>query len=169
FWFRPSEGERDPLAARALVLQAAGIRVAFVTVDLLAVDRAFTADVERRLAAAGVRPLTLVLAASHTHSGPGAFVDSAVLGWLALDRLDGARARPRRAGALRQRRRRRREPRAPRRPRGPRHRHRSGARRSRGVAGGDTGWPARAARRRARRDAAPAAAVAEELPGRMGP
>ena len=90
FWFRPSEGERDPLAARALVLEAAGIRVAFVSVDLLAVDRAFTADVERRLAAAGVRSLTLVLAASHTHSGPGAFVDSAVLGWLALDRIDRA-------------------------------------------------------------------------------
>jgi neutral ceramidase len=88
FWFRPSDGERDALAARALVLETDGRRLAWVTVDLIAVDRAFTADVERRLAAAGLRPATLVLSASHTHSGPGAFVDSAVLGWLVVDRLD---------------------------------------------------------------------------------
>jgi neutral/alkaline ceramidase-like enzyme len=90
FWFQPSEGERDPVLARALVLEAGGRRLAWVTLDLLAVDRAFTTDVERRLAAAGVRPATLVVSASHTHSGPGAFVDSAVLGWVALDRLDRA-------------------------------------------------------------------------------
>jgi len=88
FWFRPAEGERDPLAVRALVLESGGVRVALVAVDLLAVDQAFTADVERRLAAAGVKPVTLILAASHTHSGPGAYVDSALLGWLVLDRLD---------------------------------------------------------------------------------
>jgi neutral ceramidase len=90
FWFRPSQGERDALAARALVLEANGRRTAWVAVDLLAVDRGFTAEVERRLQAAGVAPAALVLSASHTHSGPGAFVDSAVLGWLALDRLDGS-------------------------------------------------------------------------------
>jgi hypothetical protein len=90
FWFKPSTGERDPLAARALVLEADGRRVTWVAVDLLAVDRAFTAEVERRLAAAGVRPDALIVSASHTHSGPGAFVDSAVFGWLTLDRLDGA-------------------------------------------------------------------------------
>ncbi len=88
FWFKPAGGARDALAARALVLESGGQRVAWVAVDLLAVDRAFTADVELGLAAAGVPPLTLLLSASHTHSGPGAFVDSALLGWLAVDRLD---------------------------------------------------------------------------------
>lgn len=88
FWFKPSTGERDPLSARALVLESAGVRVALVAVDMLAIDQSFTADVERRLIAAGVRPATLILAASHTHSGPGAYVDSALLGWLTLDRLD---------------------------------------------------------------------------------
>ena len=93
FWFKPAEGARDTLAARALVLEWGGQRVAWVAVDLLAVDRAFTGDVERGLAAAGVPALTLLLSASHTHSGPGAFVDSALLGWLAVDRLDaGVRA-----------------------------------------------------------------------------
>src|SRR6185436_15077624 len=33
FWFRPSSGERDSLAARALVLESAGVRVALVSVD----------------------------------------------------------------------------------------------------------------------------------------
>ncbi len=88
FWFQPSQGMREPLAARALVLQSVARRVAWVSVDLLAVDRTFTADVEHRLQAAGVAPLTLILSASHTHSGPGAYVDSELLGWLALDRLD---------------------------------------------------------------------------------
>jgi len=90
FWFEPSRGLRDTLAARALVLESAGHRVAWVAVDLLAVDQAFTAQVAERLQSAGVRPVTLILSASHTHSGPGAFVDSSVLGWLALDRFDVA-------------------------------------------------------------------------------
>jgi hypothetical protein len=88
FWLEPSRGMRDTLAARALVLQSAGRRVAWVAVDLIAVDHTFTADVEARLHAAGVPELTLIVSASHTHSGPGSFVDSALLGWLALDRVD---------------------------------------------------------------------------------
>jgi len=90
FWFQPSRGARDELAARALVLESGGRRVAWVAVDLLAVDQTLTADAERRLEAAGVRPATLILSASHTHSGPGAFVDSTLLGWFTLDRLDPA-------------------------------------------------------------------------------
>ena len=88
FWFQPSRGARDELAARALVLQSAGRRVAWVSVDVLAVDRTFTADVQLGLQAAGVQAATLILSASHTHSGPGAFFDSAALGWLAVDHLD---------------------------------------------------------------------------------
>jgi hypothetical protein len=88
FWFRPASGARDPLAARALVLEADGVRLAWVAIDLVAVDGAFTADVERRLAAAGIWPVTLLISASHTHSGPGAFVDGEIMGCLALDRLD---------------------------------------------------------------------------------
>ena len=49
FWFRPSEGSRDPLFARALVLDGGGHRLTWLTVDLIAVDRAFTARVARAL------------------------------------------------------------------------------------------------------------------------
>jgi neutral/alkaline ceramidase-like enzyme len=90
FWFRPSTGTRDPVVARALVLESARSRVAWVTVDLVAVDAAFTRDASARLVASGARPATLILSASHTHSGPGAFVDSAIMGWLTLDRADSS-------------------------------------------------------------------------------
>ena len=87
FWFRPSIGVRDTLSVRALVLEHGGRRLAWATIDLVAVDRSFTADAARALAVA-LPSTTLLVSASHTHSGPGAFVDSEALGWLALDRLD---------------------------------------------------------------------------------
>ncbi|HUF92436.1 MAG TPA: neutral/alkaline non-lysosomal ceramidase N-terminal domain-containing protein [Candidatus Limnocylindria bacterium] len=90
FWFRPSTGTRDPVVARALVLESGRARLAWVTVDLVAVDAAFTRDAAARLVTAGARPLTLMLSASHTHSGPGAYIDSAVMGWLTLDRAHSA-------------------------------------------------------------------------------
>lgn len=108
FWFRPAQGVLEPLYARALVLDAPRGRVVWVALDVVAVDEAFTRAVRQRLAAQG-RPLTLVLSASHTHSGPGAFVDSGLLGVLAMDRqdpvvtralVDGAVAAVRRAEAV---------------------------------------------------------------------
>jgi neutral ceramidase len=86
FWFRPSEGELDPLAARALVIEGGGERLAWISADLIAVDRALTERVQRRLADAGVPPLTLIVSASHTHSGPGGFLGAGVLGALSVER-----------------------------------------------------------------------------------
>ena len=90
FWFKPSEGTLDPLFARALVVEGNGARVAWATVDLVAVDRGFTQEVGARLRAAGVAPASLIISASHTHSGPGAFGDSGLWAFLAVDRLDAA-------------------------------------------------------------------------------
>jgi hypothetical protein len=71
---KPSAGARDPVGARALVLQGGGVTVALVSCDLLIVDERLSASVRERLAARGFPPeLTLVLAATHTHSGPGAY------------------------------------------------------------------------------------------------
>jgi neutral ceramidase len=66
------EGSIDPLMARALVLSDGVSSIAFVTVDLIAVrHELLTGPLLQRLA--GRVPLTedqLILAASHTHSGP---------------------------------------------------------------------------------------------------
>jgi hypothetical protein len=88
FWFRPHGGALDALHARALVLEASGQRLVWIAVDLIAVGRELTARLARRLAEAGLPPGALVLSASHTHSGPGAFVDSALMGFVAVDRED---------------------------------------------------------------------------------
>ena len=88
FWFKPSEGELDPVGVRALVVEGRGGRLVWVAADLIGVDRAFTAALAARLRDAGVPAGTLVVSASHTHSGPGAFLNGALVGALALDRYD---------------------------------------------------------------------------------
>jgi neutral/alkaline ceramidase-like enzyme len=88
FWFRPHEGTLDPLAARALVLEGDGHRLTWVSADLIAVDAAFTARVERALADAGLPASALIVSASHTHSGPGAFMESGFLGVVSIERRD---------------------------------------------------------------------------------
>jgi len=90
FWFKPSVGERDPLITRALVLETGATRLAWVTIDLVAVDGTFVRAVEDRLARVGVPRATLLVSASHTHSGPGAFMDAGVMGLIAVDRFDPA-------------------------------------------------------------------------------
>jgi hypothetical protein len=88
FWFKPAEGTLDHLFARAIVVEGDGARIAWATVDLVAVDRHFTHEVGERLRAAGVAPASLIVSASHTHSGPGAYGDSRLWSFLAVDRLD---------------------------------------------------------------------------------
>jgi hypothetical protein len=90
FWFSPHQGELDPVGARALVLESDSVRVAWVAVDLIAVDRAFTQRVLQRLDSAGQPPTALILSATHTHSGPGAFLHFGVLNAVASDSEDGA-------------------------------------------------------------------------------
>ena len=90
FWFKPSEGMLDPLAARALVIEGGGRRLTWVAVDLIAVDRAFTARVAGALVQAGLPPGALIVSASHTHSGPGAFMESGFLGVVSAERQDRA-------------------------------------------------------------------------------
>ncbi len=88
FWFRPNEGALDPLAARALVLESGGQRLTWLSVDLIAVDSAFTARVARTLGEAGLPPGAVIVSASHTHSGPGAFMESGLLAMVSVDRGD---------------------------------------------------------------------------------
>jgi hypothetical protein len=90
FWFKPAAGELDPLVARALVLEDGATRLIWLTADLVAVDRELTEAVAARLKSVGLGPSALIVSASHTHSGPGAFLDSRLVGFLSLDRYDEA-------------------------------------------------------------------------------
>lgn len=99
FWFRPHEGRLDEPRARALVLETPEARLVWLAADLVAVDRVFTARVAQALARSGVAPGRLLISASHTHSGPGAFLDAGLFAVLAVDRLD-AEVRDALVGAL---------------------------------------------------------------------
>jgi neutral ceramidase len=99
FWFKPHEGRLDDPRVRALVLETPEARLVWLAADLVAVDRVFTARVAQALAGAGLAPGRLLLSASHTHSGPGAFLDAGLFAVLAVDRLD-AEVRDAIVGAL---------------------------------------------------------------------
>ncbi len=86
FWFRPSTGVHDPIKVRALVLEAGGVRLLWLGVDLVGMDPTLVADLRRRLDQLGLRYAAVIVAASHTHSGPGAFARSSLFGFLAVDR-----------------------------------------------------------------------------------
>jgi hypothetical protein len=68
---RASEGIEDPLTAKALVLEAGGQRLAYVLLDLCALERS-TGDAAVALASkrTGIPPQNILWAASHTHTGP---------------------------------------------------------------------------------------------------
>ncbi len=87
FWFKPSTGVHDPIMARALVLESGERRVLWLAVDLIGSDGEMVSELKERLRARGLRYDAVILSASHTHSGPGAFSRSHLFGFLALDRF----------------------------------------------------------------------------------
>jgi neutral ceramidase len=67
----PATGVRDPLHARALVLERDGARVALCALDLCYVMEDVVAAARERVAGRGLVPAgALLVAATHTHSGP---------------------------------------------------------------------------------------------------
>ncbi|HXJ84263.1 MAG TPA: neutral/alkaline non-lysosomal ceramidase N-terminal domain-containing protein [Candidatus Methylomirabilis sp.] len=87
FWFRPSTGVHDPITIRSLVLESGQVRLLWVTLDLVGIDPGLLTELRPRLAQRGLSYTAVVASASHTHSGPGAYADSALFGFLAVDRL----------------------------------------------------------------------------------
>lgn len=68
---RFSEGGHDPLQVRALALEDGHCRLAVVSVDVLFLTAGFTARCRQRLAESpGLDAASVLLAATHTHSGP---------------------------------------------------------------------------------------------------
>jgi neutral/alkaline ceramidase-like enzyme len=70
-WSYESQGVRDPVGARALVLAVTGCKVALASVDLLLVPEALDAAVRARVSDLDLDGL--VVAATHTHAGPGGY------------------------------------------------------------------------------------------------
>ncbi|HUG36641.1 MAG TPA: neutral/alkaline non-lysosomal ceramidase N-terminal domain-containing protein, partial [Candidatus Limnocylindrales bacterium] len=87
FWFHAAAGVHDAPRARALALESGSTRVLWLTVDLVGVDPSLLAELRARLARAGLTYSGVILSASHTHSGPGAYGDSALFAFVAIDRL----------------------------------------------------------------------------------
>ncbi|MHC4393531.1 MAG: Ig-like domain-containing domain, partial [Planctomycetota bacterium] len=85
--FKPSTGVRDPIMAKAVVLDDGVDRIAIVTLDLIASDSRALDDVARKLAARGVQidRDKIMTCASHTHSGPGAISELYFWMYAALD------------------------------------------------------------------------------------
>ena len=84
----------EPLGAGALVLRpedaTAGPPVAFVRVDLVTSDRALNAAVATAVADLGFRPEGVLLAATHTHSGPGGYSGVPLSAVIGTDHFDPA-------------------------------------------------------------------------------
>jgi hypothetical protein len=85
FWFNPSSGVHDPLRVRALAFESGGLRVVWLSADLVAVDPTMVAEARARLADLAGGPVILIVSASHTHSGPGAYASSAFWAFVAAD------------------------------------------------------------------------------------
>jgi len=84
----PSRGVRDPILAKALVLDDGTDRVAIVTLDIFGASAHLVREVVRRVSArstVGVAPENILVCASHTHSGPGAISDLRFWELVAMD------------------------------------------------------------------------------------
>ena len=69
-WLRRTAGHvRDPLAVSALALESQGQRAAIVSCDVLSLKNRIVADLRASLSSL-VEPQYLLLAATHTHTGP---------------------------------------------------------------------------------------------------
>lgn len=76
-WSRPADGFRTRLKARALYLHLPGqTPLALVTLDLGAGSQVLHRQVAARIADTGVAAHALLLQVTHTHAGPGQYLDS---------------------------------------------------------------------------------------------
>ncbi len=88
--FRRGRLGSDDLGARALVLRprGSGAPLAIVRLDLLFCEARIHAEVARRVADLGIAPESLLLCATHTHSGPCGFACSRLAALLGTDHFD---------------------------------------------------------------------------------
>ena len=83
--FAPNQGKHDPITARTLVLANGKTKAAIIKVDTIGVSRRFRDDVEAAAKTLGIPKENLILAATHTHGGPGAVSDQKIWELIAAD------------------------------------------------------------------------------------
>lgn len=94
-----SGGQRDEVAARALLLESGGRRVALVSMEILLVPGELADAVRARVG--DLHLDAVIVAATHTHASPGGYWDNLAAERLALGAFDGAaRAAVERAAEL---------------------------------------------------------------------
>lgn len=81
-----SKGAHDEVRSKALVLQFGKAKLAIVSVDLVIPSASMHRELVRRLADIGLNETSIILAATHTHSGPSSYVQNPILEFFALDR-----------------------------------------------------------------------------------
>jgi len=73
---RVARGQSTRLFANTLVLARGDHKVALVAAELFAIPAGLQEDVAREVSSLGFDPANVLLAASHTHSGPGGFANN---------------------------------------------------------------------------------------------
>lgn len=86
-FFKANDGVADPIRAKILLLEKDGLKLLWVSVDLVAAPPQLVEYLADHVADLGIARDNIFVSASHTHSGPGAFVDNAFWGFVAVDRF----------------------------------------------------------------------------------
>ncbi len=86
--FAPSKGVKDPITARALVIDNGKTMAAFVKIDAVGVSRKLRDDLEATAKSLGIPKQNLIVSATHNHSGPGAVSEQKIWQIIAVDCLD---------------------------------------------------------------------------------
>lgn len=83
---RAATGEGEPVYARTLLLESGGVRTGIVLLELMTLPASLSERIRRQLQAEGVD--CALVAASHTHSGPGAYDRAFLPQAVAIGRFD---------------------------------------------------------------------------------
>ncbi|NDF14075.1 hypothetical protein EB061_01980 [bacterium] len=87
FFFKPSIGVRDPIRAKAMIVETGKKRAIFVSVDVIGVADSLIEALLKGLRDRNVRREELIVSGTHTHSGPGTLSKNFALNAIAVDRF----------------------------------------------------------------------------------
>ncbi|MBL7664631.1 MAG: neutral/alkaline non-lysosomal ceramidase N-terminal domain-containing protein [Bacteriovoracaceae bacterium] len=85
FFFKPSEGVRDPIQSKVMVIEKDGRYLVFVSLDMIGVTRNFVTALAYKVKHLGIKFDDLIVTGTHTHSGPGTLSKNLALNLIAVD------------------------------------------------------------------------------------